>query len=100
MGDGVAALHLHDRPGDAQHAERAARPEDDPLRPLGADQARPVAGYGAGQAVAAIRLHAVLLELQRHLGPVYRRLLRWHPGWAGPVLVFKHEISALDPDFR
>ena len=55
-----------------------ARPFHHSFRALGHHQARSMARSRPGQAVAEERLHAVLQQFQRHLGPVYRRLFRRH----------------------
>ncbi len=75
-----AAPDLHGGTRAAQHAEGFVGAEPHPFRPLGHHPPRSMAGSRAGQAVAPIRLHAVLQQFQRDLGPVYRRLLRRHSG--------------------
>ena len=56
--------------------------------------------FGQPQGSAAQRLHAVLLQLQRNLGPVYRRLLGRVAERPRPALVLEHQISPFDPDHR
>ena len=78
---------------------------DHPFRPLGHHQARPMVRDRSDErpqdrlhADARQRLHAVLLELQWHVGPIYRRFLGRHTDRTRSVLVFEHKIPALDPD--
>ncbi len=73
--DLAPAGDLHGVTRGSIHFGRAAWPVDHPFCAMGAHQARSMAGPRPGQAETAKRLHAVLQQLQRHLGPIYRRFL-------------------------
>ena len=74
---------------DSGLAAGSARPVDHPFRALGHHQAQSMARSRPGQAEAAERLHAVLQQFQRNVGPVYRRVFRRHSERARSALVFQ-----------
>ena len=68
------------------------------ISPAGSSSNATVARSRPGQTEAAKRLHAILQQLQRYMGPVYRCFFRRHSGRSRSALVFQHKISAFDTD--